>query len=131
MTEQDASVSVRRMYWLTAFYALAGFACYLALQGPRPALGFILGAAGSLGNLWVFERLSRGLAPGGMERKPWQAGAYVTRYLILFGGGYVIVKALGVNPLPVILGLLASTAAVLTSVILELVLSLFGSRVTH
>jgi hypothetical protein len=131
MTEQDASVSVRRMYWLTAFFGLAGFACYLPLQGLRPALGFVLGAAGSLGNLWVFERLSRGLAPGGMDRKPWQAGAYVTRYLILLGAGYVIVKALGVNPLPVVLGLLASTAAVLASVIIELILSLLGNRVTH
>ncbi|MBV8810850.1 MAG: ATP synthase subunit I [Acidobacteriaceae bacterium] len=130
MTEDNTTISVRRMYGLTSVYGVIGFLCYLALQGLRPAIGFALGAAGSLGNLWVFERLSAGLAPG-KERKPWQAGAYVTRYLILFGGGYVIVKSLGVNPLPVILGLLASTAAVLTSLIIELVISLFRSRVTH
>ncbi len=130
MSEDNTSISIRRMYGLTSIYGVTGFICYLLLQGLRPAIGFALGAAGSLGNLWAFERLSRGLAPG-MERKPWQAGAYVTRYLILFGGGYVIVKALGVNPLPVILGLLASTAAVLTSLIIELVITLFKSRVTH
>jgi hypothetical protein len=121
-------MTVRRLYWLTAAFGLVGFVSYFALLGPVPAVAFLLGAAGSFGNLWLFDWLSRAIAPGTTSRKPWQAGAFITRYLLFFATGYVIVKTLDVNPLPVIFGLLASTAAVLMSSILELFVSLLGSR---
>ncbi|HEY7304761.1 MAG TPA: hypothetical protein VH601_11635 [Bryobacteraceae bacterium] len=121
-------MTVRRLYWLTAAFGLIGFVSYFALLGPVPAVAFLLGATGSFGNLWLFDWLSRAIAPGTTSRKPWQAGVFVTRYLLFFATGYVIVKALDVNPLPVIFGLLASTAAVLMSSILELFASLLGSR---
>lgn len=120
-------MTVRRLYRLTIAFGMIGFVLYFAVLGLLPAIGFLLGALGSLGNLWLFDWLSRAIAPEG-ARKPWQAGTFITRYLLFFAIGYVIVKGLGVSPLPVIFGLLASTAAVLVSSIFELLASLLGSR---
>jgi uncharacterized membrane protein YedE/YeeE len=122
------SMTIRRLYWLTIAFGLIGFVSYFAVLGPTPAVAFLLGALGSFGNLWLFDWLSRAIGPGTASRKPWQAGTFITRYLLFFAFGYVIVKGLGVNPLPVVFGLLASTAAVLMSSIFELVARLFGSR---
>jgi hypothetical protein len=130
MTTQDADRSVRRLYWLTGSFGVIGFVSYFWVLGPRSAAGFLLGAAGSFGNLWLFEWLARAIAPIDAPRQPWKAGAFVGRYLLLFTFGYVIVNALGVNPLAVALGLLASTAAVLLSSIIDVVQSL-SRRGTH
>ena len=123
MTSYDADRSVRRLYWLTASFGIIGFVSYFWVLGSRSAFGFLLGAAGSFGNLWLFEWLARSIAPSDAPRQSWKATAFVGRYLLLFTFGYVIVKALEVNPLAVALGLLASTAAVLLSSIVELVQS--------
>jgi len=117
------SVTIPQLYTLTAFFGLAGTIAYAIYGGFRPALAFALGAAVSLLNLWLFNRLAKGIEPGEGSKKPWQAGAFAGRYLIFFAAGYVIVKALDVSPLPVVFGLFASTAAVLLSSVLEL----FGS----
>ena len=128
MTDEDAAMSVRRLYWLTTGFGILGFLVYAALQGARPAFAFLLGSFGSAGNLWLFERMTRGIAPGDRSKKPATAGAFAIRYVLLFSVGYVIVKGLGVSPLAVILGLLASTAAVLASSIFELAQSFLLSR---
>jgi hypothetical protein len=120
-----------RLYRLTALFGVFGFVSYFWLEGTRSAFGFLLGAVISFGNLWLFNWLAKAIASPDSPRRPWQAGAFVARYLILFTAGYVIVKGLGVNPLPVVLGLFASTAAVLLSITTELVLSLFGHRRAH
>ena len=124
-------MTVRRLYRLTGLFGIFGFVSYFWLQGPRSAFGFLLGAAISFGNLWLFNWLADAIAPADSPRKPWQAGAFAGRYLILFTAGYVIVKALGVNPLPVVLGLFASTAAVLLSITTELLQNLLGKRRAH
>lgn len=123
----DLNHSLHRLYWLMGLFALIGFIWYSAHQGPIPALAFLFGVVGSLGNLWLFKWLSGAIAPGHTTRKPWQAGAFVLRYLVLFLLGYVIVEALDVSPLPVVFGLFASTAAVLISGTIEIVQSLFGA----
>lgn len=124
-------MTIRRIYRLTGLVGIIGFVSYFALHGSRSAFGFALGAAISFGNLWLFDWLSRAIAPPGAEPKRWQAGLFVGRYLILFTFGYVIVKALGVNPLALVLGLLASTAAVIISIIIELLRSLVANRRTN
>jgi ATP synthase I chain len=124
-------MTTRRLYRLTLLFGLFGFVSYFALEGPRSAFAFLLGAAISFGNLWLFNWLAGSIAPSDSPRKPWQAGAFVGRYLILFTAGYVIVKALGVSPLPVVLGLFASTAAVLLLMTTELFLNLLGKRRAH
>jgi hypothetical protein len=134
MTEPEADLIIRRIYWLALGFGLVGFVIYFGLQGWRPAAGFALGALGSVGNLWLFEWLTRSIVPEpGVEtpKKPWQAGIFVTRYMVMILVGYAIVRALGVNALAVILGLLTSTAAVLTSTVLELLQNFFVSRSSH
>jgi hypothetical protein len=131
VTEPEAALFVRRIYWLTLGFGLAGSAAYLGLQGWRPAAGFALGGLASFGNLWLYERLTRSIEPasaGEPPKKPWQAGVFILRYLVMILLAYAIVKALDVNALAVILGLLASTAAVVTSTIVELFENFFVSR---
>jgi hypothetical protein len=122
------SVTVTQLYRWTLLIGLAGTLAYLFYGAFRPALAFALGSAVSFLNLWLFDRLARGIAPGQGSKKPWQAGAFAARYLIFFAAGYVIVKALDVSPLPVVFGLFASTAAVLLSSVLELFESFSGKN---
>jgi hypothetical protein len=124
-------MTVQRLYVLTLAFGAIGFVLYWSLVGFISGLAFLLGALGSLGNLWLFNWLAHSMASRENGKKPWQAGAFVGRYIILFTLGYVIVKGLGVNPLPVVFGLFASTAAVLFSSAVEIVQSLFGTRRTH
>jgi len=134
MTEPEAAFLVRRIYWLALGFGLVGFAVYFGLQGWRPATGFALGALGSLGNLWLYERLTRSIEPrpsGEAPKKPWQAGIFIARYAVMIAVAYAIVRLLEVNALAVILGLLTSTAAVLTSTIIELLQDFFVSRSSH
>jgi hypothetical protein len=120
------SVTVAQLYRLTVLFGLAGTIFYSAYAGFRPGLAFALGALTSVLNLWLFNRLAKGIEPGEGSRKPWQASAFAGRYLIFLAAGYVIVKALDVSPLPVVFGLFASTAAVLLSSVLELLGSFSG-----
>ena len=120
------AASVSQLYVLTGLLGLAGLVFYFVYSGLRSALAFGLGAAMSLFNLWLFNRLAVAIGPGEGSRKPWRAGAFVGRYVIFFLVGYVIVRALDVSPLPVVFGLFASTAAVLLSSVLELFGSFLG-----
>ncbi len=134
MTESEAALIVRRVYWLAVGFGAIGFVAYFALQGWRPAVAFALGVFVSVGNFWIFEKLVASIqlpTPGEEPKKPWQASIFVIRYILLLTVGYAIVKALGVNALAVILGLLASTAAVLTSTIFDLLQNFFVSRSSH
>ncbi|MDQ2843691.1 MAG: ATP synthase subunit I [Acidobacteriota bacterium] len=117
-------MTVRKFYALTGSFGIIGFVSYFWVAGVRSAMAFAVGALCSFGNLWVFDRISKQLAPGENSRKPLQAGAYFIRYILLLGIGYAIVKALRVSPLAVILGLLASTAAVLVASVIELLTAL-------
>jgi hypothetical protein len=128
MNLQTRSVSIALLYRLTFVCGVLGTVWISAVWGSRSGLAFALGALVSLGNLWLFHRLSKSIEPGPQTRKPWQASAFGGRYLIYLAFGYVIVNALGVSPLPVVLGLFSSTAAVLLSSLSELVGSLFKRR---
>ena len=119
---------MKRLYRLTALFGLIGFVWYFVLHGPREALGFLCGALGSFGNLWLFGWLARSISPGERQQKPWQSSLFIGRYLGLFLVGYATVNALDVKPLAVLLGLLASTAAALASSIFDLVQGLRGNQ---
>lgn len=119
--------SMRRLYLLTGAFTLAGFLWYFAQHGGREASGFLIGAVGSFGNLWLFNWLSGAIAPGDARRPPWQTSLFIGRYFGLFLVGYATVKALDVSPLAVLLGLLASTAAALASSVIELIRNFRGN----
>ncbi len=112
--------SIKRLYILTGVFAAAGFAALWPVEGFKTALAYLLGAIVSIANLFLFGYLTRALSTVPGESKPWGARAFISRYLLLFAGGYAIVKVLGVSPLPVVVGMLASTAAVIVSIIIEL-----------
>jgi hypothetical protein len=124
-------MTTRWLYRLTAGFGLIGFVSYLVLSGLRPALGFALGSFGSLGNLALFDWLAHGIKPGKSTRKPWRASAFATRYLLLFLIGYAAIKALNINPLPVVLGLLTSTVAALVWAVAGLFGARSGTRRAH
>ena len=105
-------------------FGVTGFVSYLMMQDAGSAFSFALGAAGSFGNLWLFAWLSAAISPGDQARKPWKAGLFVFRYATLILVGYGIVKSLKINGLALILGLFLSTAAVLASLIFEIVQSI-------
>src|SRR4051812_47722215 len=100
MKSIDADSAIRHTRRATAAIGALGTAVYLCFDDWKAALAFLLGAFGSLGNLWLFDWLARGISPeGSTARKPWQAGAFMARQIILVGFGYAIVKALGINAL--------------------------------
>ena len=127
--------SIRRFYILTAVFALLGFAALWPQQGFKTAFAFLLGAAASFANLFLFGYLARAIAPASSATssasKPWEARAFISRYLLLFAGGYVIVRFLGVSPLAVVSGMLVSTAAVVVAIVFELFERLFAKSTTR
>ncbi len=129
----SGETSIRRLYLLTDLFGVAGFVALWPAQGFRIAFAFLLGNLASHGNLYLLSYLTRAISPSGSDpKKPWEARTFITRYrLLLFAAGYAIVKTLNVNPLAVILGLFASTAAVIVSIVFELFQSLFTRSTTH
>ncbi len=134
----ETGAEFRRVCLLTAGLGVIGFVSYLAIQGLRPGLAFAAGVLGSFGNLWMWNWLVHSLSRYATNqhstenKKPsWQAGSFIGRYVILLGLGYVIVRALDVSPLAIISGLLASTAAVLISLVVEIISSFFRKASTH
>jgi hypothetical protein len=123
--------SIKKVYLLSVVFGVFGAATYLWAEGVRSAVAFLLGAIASCGNLWLFDWISKSISPQAAARKPWQAGAYITRYLVLVGIGYVIVRGLNVSPLAVVLGLLTSAAAVLVWLILELLSHALRGRTSN
>lgn len=123
--------SVRSLYWLTFWLGAIGFVSYFAFRGFMPALDFALGVVGSFCNLWLFVWLTGTIARGDHARKSWRAGLFILRYVLLILFGYVIVKALNVNGLAILVGLLASTAAVLVSLTIEIVGTALGHGTSH
>ena len=104
----------------------------LAEQGFKTALAFLLGAVAIA---WKFVSvrlsLSRHFTSRQAKESPGKRGLSSLDTYYCSPAGYVIVKALGVSPLAVILGLFASTAAVVTSSIIELFESLFTRSTTR
>lgn len=128
MTNEEFLASMRRLYLFTAVFAMAGAIAYLARGERLDAIALLIGAAGAFGNLWLFNWLSRSIAPGDRRHKPWGAGLFIGRYAGFLLVGYATVKTLNVSPLPVLFGLLASTAAVLAISVVDLIRSFSGKR---
>lgn len=117
---------MRQLYLLSMALVVAGSGLLFGFRGWRPAVAFLVGGLLSFGNLWLFERMSRGIAPE--EGKAPQARSttlFVLRYVALLALVYATVNALGLDPVPMFAGLFASTAAVLIVSVLEIVKGLF------
>ncbi len=137
MPDIDYARATRRLYWFTLSVGILGIPVAAWCGGLPSALGFSLGAAGALLNLWLWQRVTGKLGPdlsAALPVNPAEANTAVTmrrgpsatsltiRVLALFACAYVIVRTLNVNGLAVLCGLLASTLAALAEILYELVL---------
>ena len=117
-------VSLRRIKAFTAILGIGGAFTVLAIRGPEDAAGFFLGAGISLFTLGAWIRVSEGIGEGFKPSVGASAIFLALRYVLIAALIYAIVNLLGINPLSMIVGLLASFAAV----ILELLYSLVTPR---
>jgi hypothetical protein len=133
MSDIDYGSAIRRLYWLTLATGVIGIPVAAFRGGVPSAAGFALGAGGALVNLWLWQRVAGklGNAPpitaADMESAPPpprgpSATSLTIRVLALFAVAYGIVRALNVNGLAVLCGLLASTLAALVEILYELIL---------
>lgn len=125
MTEAEAKASLAQTVWIASGFTALGLVLYAMLRGPRVAAAFAVAAAASFVNLWFFNWLSGSIAPqperdlGESRKKRWPASLFIGRYAGLWLVGYATLKTLGVSAVPVLLGLLATTAALLVSSIID------------
>lgn len=152
MADIDYSLATRRLYWFTLGSGVLGTPVAAWKGGMPSGLGFAMGAAGAVVNLWLWQRVAGRLGPDSSATSPPaapsvtdestgpeyrsskvnrgpSAASLTFRVLALFALAYAIVRALNVNGLAVLCGLLASTLAAIAEILYELVLlRLTGNR---
>jgi hypothetical protein len=108
---------LRFMKILTAIGTLVAF----AWRGGRAGVGFLFGAAIAWIGFLFLKRMVDSL--GAAPPKASTRGAVLlgSRYLILGGLAYAILRLTGVNTLAAVTGLFVSLAAVLIEILFELV----------
>ena len=112
--------ALRRVRLFAVAVGLSGAVVVLWVQGSRPAVGFLLGAALSMlnfrGLLMLVNILGGSSKPG-----PLAAVLVGLRYLLMGCAIYVIVRFLGVTLGAVVWGLLAAFAAVILEILYEFI----------
>jgi len=110
------------MLRFVALFAVAGTLVVFVWRGWQWGAGYALGAAIAWVNFLLLKRLTDSL--GAANRKPASAGSAVflgSRYLILGGIAYAILRLTSISVLAAVLGLFVSLAAVLMEILFELV----------
>lgn len=87
-------------------------------KGPGFGAGFLVGASLSYVSFWRWKAVVDAV---GVEPRKRSILLWLLRFAVLIAAAYVIVKYLEVSPVAVFLGLLVSAAAVVISVIYELI----------
>jgi len=108
-----SEISLPRIKRFTLIIAIAGAVALLPWRGYQDALGFLGGALFSLVSLRAWIRVSDNL---GTSFRPsvGLAGVFLAlRYVLIALAVYAIVNLLGISPVAMIVGLLASFAAVI------------------
>ena len=121
MTDPDEGLfdrAVARILLLMIWFAAAGALAALIYRGWTWGVGFLLGSAVSWFNFRWLKQIVEAL--GGKRPRASLALIIGSRYLILAGGAYVILKYTVVSLPAALVGLFVSVAAVLVEIILEL-----------
>ena len=121
MTGAETDVYQRIVRRITRFILVIGLLGAVALgvaKGIVFGVGFLLGASLSYVSFWRWKKVVDAL--GGPPKRR-SIGLWLLRFAVLIGAGYAIVKYLEVKPVAVFLGLLVSAAAVVVSLIYELI----------
>ena len=116
-------ISRSRLKIFTIFVGLAGALALLPFRGSNDAFAFLLGAGISLVTLRSWIRVTDGIGTG---FKPPLAASVVflmLRYGIIAAVTYAMISLLGITPLVLIVGLLASFAAVILELLYQLITS--------
>ena len=106
-------ISLERVKIFTIFIGLAGAMAVLLWWGSMAAVGFLIGAGMSLVTLRSWIRISDGISSGLKPSVAASAVFLTLRYVVIAALIYAIVNVLGITPLAMIVGLLASFAAVI------------------
>ncbi|HXE11184.1 MAG TPA: ATP synthase subunit I [Bryobacteraceae bacterium] len=121
----DYAQATRRLFWLTGLVGFVGSLVALVMWGGPSGLGFAIGSAASLANLWMWYAITLRLSGDSGRRSNLGSVFFAGKFLALFALGYVILKTLNIEPLAAILGLFSSVLAVIGEIAIELVI---GSR---
>lgn len=121
----DYAQATRRLFWLTGLVGIVGSLVAFVQWGGPSGLGFAIGSAASLANLWIWYAITLRLTGDTSRRSRTAPIFFAGKILFLFALGYVILRNLNVEPLAAILGLFSSVLAVIGEIVIELVV---GSR---
>ena len=113
-------MNARRILNMTIGVGILGALVATVWKGARTGIGFASGSILSILSLYGWINLAGAL--GASEKPPKRASVafLAARYVLIGVAVYVIVKILEVRPEAVLAGLLASTAAVLIEILVEL-----------
>ena len=109
---------VRRIRRFILAFGLLGGVVLGVAKGVGFGVGFLLGASLSYVSFWRWKKVVDALGGQPKRRSIW---LWLLRFAALIAAGYAIVNYLEVTSEAVFLGLLVSAAAVVVSVIYELI----------
>ncbi len=124
MTNLLFDLSIDRITRNAIILGVAGLLITFALEGPRDAVGFLVGATLSVITVRSWFKLAGSLGADGSVPGGGAAVFLVLRYVLIAAAVYVTIKVLRSSPVVLILGLLVSFAAVL----LELVFGMIAPK---
>ena len=110
--------TIQRVVRLIAVIGVLASVVATFMKGPRFGAGILLGAALSWVSFWRWTKVVEALGGEPKRRSAW---AWLLRFALLIAAAYVIVKYLEVTPAAVFIGLLVSAAAIIVSMIYELI----------
>jgi hypothetical protein len=113
--------AVRRILRFMAILAGGGTLVALAWRGWQSGAGFAFGSAIAWINFLALKRITDSLGASPSKGSARRAVVLGSRYLILGGLAYVILRLTGINTLAAVTGLFVSLAAVLIEILFELV----------
>lgn len=118
--------SLRRIEVWTVVLAVLGAIGVSVQFGWRPGVGLLLGAVLGGVNFYLFRRIARGIGSeaGAGRGRAGSAVAFGLRFVAIGVSIFVIMKILGIGPVPVLSGLLLPAGAVLIESIYLLIASL-------
>ena len=113
--------AIARIHRILLVVVPAGAAAAWWLQGWPAGLGFLAGGAGSYLNFQWLHGLVEALGTDGRRPSKKLVFFLMTRYLLLGGAAYVIVKYFSINLVALLWGLCASVVAVMIEIVYELI----------
>src|SRR5262249_20255640 len=113
--------AIRRILRFLAILAAAGTLAALGWRGWQAGTGFALGSAIAWVNFRWLKRVADSLGPLPSKPSTRHAVLFGSRYLILGGMAYVIVRFTSISLPAMLTGLFVSLGAVLAEILFELV----------